>query len=261
MFMVQGNNSSEGVFEIQCRNDGLGTYVSRGQAFSSWCAPRQITLSNGSAADFGWGWWCPTDFLYNSFEAGDPRRDQTILDISDTVLHVQYGWVRPNFDQLMINSALNRNSHKYEVSPSEVEVGPSNWPNGPNNIKVIRIADVYLWVAEAYFELNQKDAALPYINAVRQRARNSGNNPSVLPDLTAATLTHEAIENERLHELSMEGHRFFDLVRWGIANEKLDHTLARGLPVEFREGVHEFFPIPENEILLSEGALVQYEGY
>lgn len=261
MFMVQGNNSSEGVWEIQCRNDGLGAYVSRGQAFSSWCAPRQITLSNGSAADFGWGWWCPTDFLENSFETGDPRKEQTIIDVNDTVLHVQYGWVHPNFDQLMLNSSLNKNSHKYEVSPSEVEVGPSNWPDGPNNIKVIRIADVNLWVAEAYLELNNKAAGLPYINAVRQRARNSGNDPNVLPDLTEATFTHEALENERLHELACEGHRFFDLVRWKLANKYLNHTLARGYQVIFLEGKHEFFPIPESEIILSEGALKQYPGW
>jgi starch-binding outer membrane protein, SusD/RagB family len=261
MFMVQGNNSSEGVFEIQCRNDGLGAYVSRGQAFTSWCAPRQITLPNGSATDFGWGWWCPTDFLVNSYEPGDPRKDQTVLDITDTVLHVTHGWVHPNFDQLMINSNLNKNSHKYEAGPSEVEVGPSNWPDGPNNIKVIRIADVYLWVAEADFELGNITDALPYINAVRQRARNSGNDPSVLPDLTSATLTHAAIEHERLCELACEGHRFYDLVRWKLANQYLDHTLARGYPVEFREGVNEFFPIPEAEIILAGGALVQYDGY
>jgi hypothetical protein len=62
IFTVQGNNSAEGVFEIQCRNDGLGAYVSRGQAFTSWCAPRRIITPAG-VIDFGWGWWCPTDFL------------------------------------------------------------------------------------------------------------------------------------------------------------------------------------------------------
>lgn len=258
IFMTQGNNSAEGVFEIQSRNDGLGWFISRGNALCTWCAPRVLETGDGGTLSFGWGWWCPTDFLDASFEDGDPREDYTILDVSDSVLHVTNGWLKPNFDDLEGGTGLTRNSHKYEVGPDEVEVGPSNWPMGPINLKVIRIADVYLMAAEAHLEDGNSTIALEYVNAVRTRARLSGNT-GVPADLGSVTL--EDIVNERLYELSMEGHRFFDLVRWGLANQYLDHTLADGDQIEFVEGLHEFFPLPSQEILQSGGLLEQYPGW
>jgi hypothetical protein len=260
--MVDGNNSDEGVFEIQNRKDGLGYFYSRGEGLVTWCAPRKIHDAEGNGnIDFGWGWWCPTDFLVNSYEENDPRENATVIDENDTILTQTYGWVTPNFDDLLAGTGCHRNSHKYEVSPDEQVVGPSNWPFGPIDVKLIRIADVYLWAAETLFEQGKISEALPYINAVRQRARNSGDDPSALPDLTESTLTHDAIVNERLVELAMEGHRFFDLVRWRLANHYLDHTLSDGSHTEFIEGRHEFYPIPETQISLSGGSLVQYSGW
>jgi hypothetical protein len=235
----------------------LGWFYSRGEALVTWCAPRKVRSQNN---DHGWGWWCPTDFLMNSFETGDPRMEATIIDAEDTLLTDSYGWVTPNFDELFDGTGLNKNSHKYECSPEEVIVGPSNWPMGPINLKVIRIADVYLWAAEAYLEMGQAAEGLPFINAVRTRARNSGTS-GVPADLSVAEFTHDALVNERLHELSMEGHRFFDLVRWRLANEYLDHTLADGDQIEFVEGMHEFYPLPSQEVLSSGGALEQYQGW
>ena len=67
----------------------------------------------------------------------------------------------------------------------------------------------------------------------------------------------------------MEAHRFFDIVRWGIAYERLNglyratDTLGGldGDPIEFLTGRNEFFPIPDEEIILSKGAIEQNPGY
>jgi starch-binding outer membrane protein, SusD/RagB family len=143
IFMYPANNSSEGVFEIQARNDGLGWFYSRGEALVTWCAPRKVhNAAGGGNLDHGWGWWCPTNFLMNSFETGDPRMEATILDADDSLLSDVYGWVTPNFNDLIDGTGLDKNSHKYECAPEEVVVGPSNWPMGPINLKMIRIADV-----------------------------------------------------------------------------------------------------------------------
>lgn len=258
IFMMNGNNSKEGVFEIQCRNDGLGWFYSRGQALVTWCAPYMVNLKDGKTATHGWGWWCPTDFLVGQYETDDPRYKATVLEDTDTLL-TTYGWVTPNFDELQFNTGNHRHSRKNECSPDEVLVGPSNWPMGPINIKMIRYADVILWAAEANFELNNQSKALEYINLIRQRARNSGNNPNALPVFTS--LTHDDIVHERLVELACEGHRFFDLIRWNLAEQYLNHNHINGDKIEFKKGVHEFFPIPNEEILQSGGALKQYPGW
>jgi hypothetical protein len=258
IFMVAGNSCPEHVFEITARNDGIGWFHSRGTALVTWCASRRLETPDG-IIDHGWGWMCASPELLASYDDDDPRKDLTVLDATDSVLHNTYGWVRPNFDDLFAGTGNSSNSHKYECSPEEVVVGPSNWPMGPINVKMIRIADVYLMAAEAYFEMGQTNNALPFINAVRQRARLSGDDPNALPDLT--TLTHQDIEHERLVELALEGHRFFDLIRWNLGDQYLNHTLADGDQIIYRPGIHEFFPIPDGEILQSGGALEQYPGW
>ena len=71
----------------------------------------------------------------------------------------------------------------------------------------------------------------------------------LIEGLTGNALT-EAIWEERKLELSMEGHRFFDLVRTVQANNKI---------TGFIEGKHEVFPIPQQEIDIS--GLTQNPGY
>jgi hypothetical protein len=78
-----------------------------------------------------------------------------------------------------------------------------------------------------------------------------------------------AVRHERRVELAMEAHRFFDIVRWGIAEDVLDGKIRatdtvwapNPMPLDFIPGKHEFFPIPESEITLSRGVIEQNPGY
>jgi hypothetical protein len=71
-----------------------------------------------------------------------------------------------------------------------------------------------------------------------------------------------AVRNERLFELALEGHRFFDLVRWGIAGQVLNAFIAREAPIRthlagatFDEPVDNFLPIPEYVVSQSGGSI------
>ncbi|MBN1952966.1 MAG: RagB/SusD family nutrient uptake outer membrane protein [Bacteroidales bacterium] len=63
-------------------------------------------------------------------------------------------------------------------------------------------------------------------------------------------------------ELACEGHRFWDIVRCGIAEQQIEnHPMADGFVPDFVSGQHEFYPLPEGEIIRSNGVLEQNPGY
>ncbi len=122
---------------------------------------------------------------------------------------------------------------------SEVDL---RW-NFETNERIIRYADVLLMCAEAYLQSGTGDPK-PLVNKVRTRAS--------LDSLTTVTL--QDIKVERRLELAMEGHRFFDLVRWDDASSELGS-------LGFIGGLHEIMPIPQEEIDNSNGKLTQNNNY
>jgi len=165
------------------------------------------------------------------------------------------------------------------------------WPWGGSalNYQVIRYADVLLWKAEALIELGRQAEALPLINAIRTRAKNSKYvlawnntsstdyaakyNISAYQDGVNCTWTQafarKALRFERKLELAMEGERFFDLVRWGIADQTLNTEYFAKEKVlrdflrnaHFVKGRDEYFPIPQNQINFSAGLYSQNPGF
>ena len=89
--------------------------------------------------------------------------------------------------------------------------------------------------------------AKTYLNQVRARV-------GLQPITSSGTQLLDDIYKERRLELACEGQRFFDLVRTGQAATAL---ASKG----FVAGTHEFLPIPQTEIDLSNGALTQNNGY
>jgi hypothetical protein len=156
--------------------------------------------------------------------------------------------------------------------------------NSSVNYNIIRYADVLLWAAEVEVEAGSLDQARTYVNMVRARAMNgskvaidnSSGSPSAVYNAglyntvwPSQAYSRNAVRYERRLELSQEGQRFFDLVRWGIADTYLNSYIqtekTRGIGsvlsiAKFIKGKNEYFPIPQQEIIL-DPQLKQNTGY
>lgn len=267
-FTLAGENGPESVFEIQYMEDptsdyGEGFGFSRGTFTTVLTRPRFSRLPVGRK---GWGWNHPTNNLYAEFEAGDPRRDYTIGQpdaLSATEVEVDY-----------LGSIYYNRKTSYEDGTDFPSIAHDS--RGPLNYRLIRASDVLLLYAEAALESGKSPAAAKWaLEEVRKRARSNASDPSVLPafpnygypDTTEGL--RAALRHERRVELAMEGHRWFDLVRWGIAYDVMDKDNgsygsteseeARAEMASFIKGKNELFPIPAEEINLN--PMSQNPGY
>ena len=133
--------------------------------------------------------------------------------------------------------------------------------NVGNDWRIVRYADVLLMIAEALNEQNQTDDAADFVNEVRMRA-----NVSLIPDGLSKDDMFQVIVDERVLELTGESHRFFDLVRWGLADDYLGATSLHGdHPKSISGGVfqsnkHEYLFLPPIELAANPN-LEQNDGY
>ncbi len=159
------------------------------------------------------------------------------------------------------------------------------YPASTKNNDILKYSDVLLWKAEALVELGRQNEALPIINQIRERAKNStqllqyengdyfanysieGYKPGENIDWNQTT-AREALRWERRLEFAMEGIRFFDLTRWGIAAETLntyfeiEKTRVPHLTnANFQKNRDEYLPVPNQQINLSNGVYEQNNGW
>jgi hypothetical protein len=88
----------------------------------------------------------------------------------------------------------------------------------------------------------------------------SGGPTNTVPANLTGTVTLEDIIHERRVELNLEGHRYFDLVRWNLATQYLNHSTADGYQVIFESPKHDFLPLPQREVNVNSN-LKQYPGW
>jgi len=291
VFLPENDNGAEIIFCIQHSiNDG---------------SPRNF---NGSIGDRlnppggprypQYGFHRPSQNLVNAYKTNDeglPVMDNTDLVEDDFVdTRLDHTLARPGIPYLDLGILYEEDwardlatygpfSPKKRIisanSPHYLQV----WPYvNALNYYVIRYADLLLWKAEAAIENGDLETGREYINKVRTRAMNTETVKMLDSSTDAANYNInvydtpfanydeaiEALRIERRLELAHEGHRFFDLVRWGVAADVLNDYLAvektrrtHLTGANFTAGKNEYMPIPQSQIDLGRGLIEQNDNY
>lgn len=229
LWVTSNKFNAESLLEVSHSSAGntdwtfWGQGKDEGNSLNQMVGPRGYSRPKDSDAPdlpSGWAFNVATQKLYDAM-AGDPRLDATILNIKALKAAGKADYIPAYQDTGFF---LN----KYLPRQSDVRTGGGNQElNYKQNSYIIRLADTYLMEAEA---LGSGSRAQALLDAVRARV-----------GLGSVPVTLAAIKKERRLELAGEGHRFFDLVRWGDAAAALSD---RG----FDAGTDEIFPIPYTEL-------------
>ncbi|GGB25159.1 RagB/SusD family nutrient uptake outer membrane protein [Puia dinghuensis] len=199
VFSIAGNWSSEYIWSVTSSYLGGSEFMG-------------VVLENtGWGLYNGWGYFQPTEELYEEYEAGDPRRALTILNFGDTFTY--FGQQRQYYSTNSLSGfQLNKYMEPYSYGANgDASTNPDinqngNYPTTALNLPLMRYAEMLLFKAEALIQMGQNAAAAEPLNEVRTRV---GLAPKSNP--TMADLKHE-----RRCELAGEWtDRFMDLKRWG----------------------------------------------
>ena len=296
------NNNVESLLEVQFSiNDGapINNNGNRGAT---------LNYPYGGGVTNCCGFFQPSQNLVNSFQTnadGLPMTNSNMSDVPGTNSASFKGNLDPRLDWTVgrtniqfLDWGLHDPIYIRDLNyagpfspkknvPYKADVGVRTTANprfNTNNYRMIRYSHVLLMLAECEVEVGDLNRARMLVNMIRTRAANPagfvqtvGNQPNYkIGTYTAAwtdkAVAREAVRAETRLELAMEGHRFFDIVRWGIADQVMTSYLdmeqnrrsyLKG--AKFVKGKHEYYPIPQAEILNSskdgQPTLKQNSGY
>jgi len=302
-FLPQYGNSSESIFSIQySKNDGTplgrldyGHCLNYPMNVQYGCCGFHVPSNNMVNAFKTDANGLPEFDTFNntdvvssdsySSNTFDPRLDHTVAIPGQpykyqTALLYDASWARA---PQSYGPLLSMKETVAYTDPSFTRFPP--FMSSSKDWEIIRYADVLLMKAEALIKMGQETAALPLINQIRQRAMNStallvqaNGSPTsnykmdIYKPGVNCTWTNDyawqALMFERRLEFSMEGYRFFDLVRWGIADTYLNSYFAVETTrtphlagAHFTKNKDEYLPISLNQINFSKGLYKQNPGW
>lgn len=296
-FLPETENGPESIFAIQFTvNDGTtagrmsyedGLNYPHGAPQYGCCGFHAASqnLVNAHTTDID-GW--PNFETFNDSNANlntqtvDPRLDHTVgIDGHpykyDNSKPFSNSWVR---DAGVYGNFHTMRFQQLASSGSYFKLGP--FMGTAKNYDILRFDDVLLMQAEAYIQLGQHEKALDIINQIRNRAAAStgrlkkadgtfASKYNVKPyssTIWTQNFAWKALMWERRIEFATEGSRFFDLVRWGIAEQTLNGYISKEkvrrpylATAKFTAGRDEYLPIPQAEITFTNGLYKQNPGF
>ena len=182
----------------------------------------------------GWGFNLPSkkigDLLYSN--PIDKRIKGSVVSEADYFAaggKYQVGEYPYDYEGYLRLKYANRASETTDPATAQPEL------NYGSNYRIIRYADVLLMAAEAYNKSSNDGAAKAELKKITDRA-------GIAAHTEAGTALFDQIVIERAKELCFEGSRYWDLIRWDMADAQMKS-------IGFVKGKHELFPIPLNEII------------
>jgi hypothetical protein len=271
LFDSNNKNSSEAIIEIQFKADLTNK---TGNAFQSKMLTSAAAAALVPAGDAGTADNKPNLSLLNAYAAGDPRKSVTF---------------RPGYKQSGGTYKKEAYGHKYWQQLGADKSNVDNYLNWDCNWKELRLAEVYLLYAEAQVRSGgDKNAALTYLNKIRQRARttsksddptiatietqyptwNTGDPSITLPDYQLTDFASDddfllAIENESRVEFALEDKRWYDLVRTQRAPAVMTASLVTDENTTITWDDRDYaLPMPQNAMInANPGVIIQNKGY
>jgi hypothetical protein len=218
------------------------------------------SMRDNSMVPFGQGWgWCTVNpKLWNNWDDSDPRKEGSIVDVGNAEQGTDsYVGDKGGHETGFFNKKYK--SLQYEDEEGSVKgmfVQLYNWGN--TDMELMHAQDfIFMRYADVLLMHSEISGTATGMNAVRARA-----------GLPAIGYSLDALKQERLHEFSFEGLRWFDLVRWGDVNTAFNYTLNvrnYGTPAtyqaNYRTETKGLVPLPETEVRLSNGVYEQNPGW
>jgi hypothetical protein len=269
VWSIENNNSIESLFEVQYNSD------------ISYNLGGRLPVFTGSRNDSGWSWGLPTGNLEKAFsDAGDTERLRwTIVKNGDDVPGDDSDEAK-NYVILPGDHKSARINRKFYI-PHNLRPTPYDANHNNLNHRLLRFADVLLMYAEATNEEGHDDEAKRALKRVRDRVG--------LSEITlSGKALRDAIRLERRLELALEHQRLYDIRRWNGDNgkkviadlmgengtfvrynlyestdeyEKTNQKENSNKGITFQENRDLLFPIPNTEVIMSQGSIEQNPNF
>ncbi|WP_347839554.1 RagB/SusD family nutrient uptake outer membrane protein [uncultured Draconibacterium sp.] len=217
-------------------------------------------VRDNSMVPFGQGWgWCPINpNLWYSWDAEDPRKEGSILELGNAAQGAGgYEADKGDHETGFFNKkyiAIQHRENGGDVKGMFIQL--YNWGN--TDMQLMHAQDfIFMRFADVLLMHSEITGTADGMNRVRARA-----------GLDPVAYSLDALKQERLYELAFEGLRWFDLVRWGDVESAFNYTLdVRNSGIDakyspnYRSEIKGLMPFPETEVRLSNGVYEQNPGW
>lgn len=203
-----------------------------------------------------YGCFYPVSNLTDMYEPNDVRLTEGVAmgDPGSTIMHQWKGG-----DLVQIGTSITGKRMLKWLTP--YYVASDYWSGSTRSdvdIVYLRWGEMLLLRAEAANELGHTAEAEQWVNQIRQRAQVENCPANMTQDEM-----RQYIRDERRRETPFELIRYYDMRRWHIMNKLeglvLDPTISDA--VCHWQSAHEYWPIPQSQIDVSNGVLLQNPNY